>query len=87
MRDEANPKSVFVQIRKELNLTQKKVADELGISEQTVRNWENGKTNPQLTVPQMKRLCMLLQRSIEEVPDYFGPIENADHGYDAIGMN
>ncbi|MDX2215288.1 MAG: helix-turn-helix transcriptional regulator [Oculatellaceae cyanobacterium bins.114] len=86
MRDEANPNSVFVQLRRQLKLTQKNVADELGISEQTVRNWENGKTTPQLTIPQMKRLCNLLQRSLEEVPDYFGPIENADH-INAIGMN
>lgn len=74
MKDEANPKSVFVQIRKELGLTQKQVADALHISEQTVRNWENGRTVPQLTVPQMKRLCALLQRNIDEVPDDFGPI-------------
>lgn len=76
MKDEANSKSVFVQIRRELNLSQKQVAQELGISEQTVRNWEHGKTAPQLTIPQAKKLCKLLQRPIDEIPDWFGPIDS-----------
>lgn len=77
MRNEANSKSVFVQIRRQLGLSQKQVAEALEVSEQTVRNWENGRTVPQLTIPQMKRLCRLLRRSIEEVPDYFGPVEKS----------
>lgn len=76
MKDEANEKSVFVQLRRELNLTQKAVAEALQISEQTVRNWENGRTVPQLTIPQVKRLCELLHRSLNEIPDYFGPIDS-----------
>lgn len=75
MRDEANSKSVFVNLRRQLELTQKDVADTIGVSEQTVRNWENGRTMPMLTVPQMKSLCKLLKRSIEDVPDWFGPID------------
>lgn len=75
MKDEANEKSVFVRLRRELNLSQKQVADELGISEQTVRNWEHGKTVPQLTIPQVKKLCKLLQRSVDEIPDWFGPVD------------
>ncbi len=74
MRDEANSKSVFVQLRRELDLTQKQVAEALEVSEQTIRNWENGRTVPQLTIPQVKRLCRLLRRSLDDVPDYFGPI-------------
>ncbi|MEO1351314.1 MAG: helix-turn-helix transcriptional regulator [Cyanobacteria bacterium J06635_15] len=74
-RDEPNLKSVFVQLRKEKGLSQKTVAQELEINEQTVRNWEHGRTVPTLTVPQMKRLCKLLQLPIEQVPDNFGPAE------------
>lgn len=79
MRDEANPKSVFVQLRRELGLTQKQVSEALGISEQTIRNWENGRTVPQLTIPQIKKLCEVLKRPLDKVPDYFGPVNNATH--------
>ncbi|MEM9815549.1 MAG: helix-turn-helix transcriptional regulator [Cyanobacteria bacterium P01_D01_bin.6] len=74
-RDEPNPKSVFVQLRKKMGLSQKTVAQELEVNEQTVRNWEHGRTVPTLTIPQMKRLCKLLQLPIEAIPDKFGPTE------------
>lgn len=69
----AKEDSVLGKLRQELNLTQKQIADELGVTEQTVRNWEQGKVSPKLTIPQMKVLCRLLQRSIEDVPDDLGP--------------
>lgn len=61
-------------LREELKLTQKRIADELGVTEQTVRNWEQGKAIPKLTIPQMKNLCRLLKRSIEDLPDDLGPV-------------
>ncbi|QYO63045.1 helix-turn-helix transcriptional regulator [Leptolyngbya sp. 7M] len=71
---DANRKeSVLVSLRKELDLTQKDIADALDVTEQTVRNWEQGKSTPKLTIPQMKTLCRLLQRPIEDIPDDFGP--------------
>ncbi len=76
MKDEPNRDSVFVQLRESLNLTQKQVADAIGVSEQTVRNWEHGKHPPKLSIPQMKRLCKLLKRPIEQIPDEFGPMQN-----------
>jgi DNA-binding XRE family transcriptional regulator len=71
-RDEPNPKSNLVSLRKELDLTQKAIADALGVTEQTVRNWEQGKAIPRLTISQTKVLCKLLQRPIECIPDTFG---------------
>ena len=67
-----------MQLRQEMELTQKDIADALGVTEQTVRNWEQGKAVPKLTIPQTKILCRLLQRSIEELPDSFGPKQSAD---------
>ncbi|MGG6293809.1 helix-turn-helix transcriptional regulator [Leptolyngbya sp. AN02str] len=78
MRDEPNKDSVFVQLRQQLGLTQKQVAGALGVSEQTVRNWEQGKTTPQLTIPQTKKLCELLGLPIDQIPDDFGPIKNSE---------
>ncbi|NET38085.1 MAG: helix-turn-helix transcriptional regulator [Cyanothece sp. SIO1E1] len=75
MRDRANPKSVFVNLREQLGLTQRQVAEAVGVTQQTIRNWEHGKVVPKLSVPQMKRLCQVLRLPIEEVPDDFGPID------------
>ncbi len=68
-------KSELVKMREALGLTQKDIADELGITEQTVRNWEHGRSVPKLTIPQMKRLCRLLNRSLDEMPDSFGYVK------------
>lgn len=75
MRDEANKKSVFVQLRQKHGLSQKQVAEALEVSEQTIRNWEHGKTMPQLTILQTKRLCELLQMDLSDLPEWFGPID------------
>ena len=62
-----------MSIRQSLNLTQKDIAQALGVTEQTVRNWEQGKAVPRLTITQTKTLCSLLQMTIEQIPDSFGP--------------
>lgn len=51
------------EIRKNLNLSQEKLAEMLGVVRQTVRNWENG-----AIIPQSKRLILtnLLNQSKEK---------------------
>ncbi len=85
--DELQKESILVLLRKELDLTQRDIAEALGVTEQTVRNWEQGKAVPRLTIPQMKVLCRILKRPIEDLPDYFGPKNNTDRsgGTEAIG--
>jgi DNA-binding XRE family transcriptional regulator len=39
----------LVQIRKSRNLTQKQVADFVCVTDQTVSNWETGRSEPKLT--------------------------------------
>jgi DNA-binding XRE family transcriptional regulator len=77
-RDEPNQKSNLVSLRKELDLTQRAIAEALGVTEQTVRNWEQGKAIPRLTIPQTKVLCRLLKRPIESIPDHFGEDNQGD---------
>lgn len=77
-KDESNPRSNLVKLRKEKKLTQKAFASALGVTEQTVRNWEQGKAVPRLTVPQMKALCRLVEKPIEEIPDNFGEEPGGD---------
>lgn len=51
--------------RKEKNLTQREVAQRLGISEKTVSKWETGNGLPEVSL--MKPLCDLLGISLNEL--------------------
>jgi DNA-binding XRE family transcriptional regulator len=61
----------LAQMREQLGLTQKQVADALGVDPRTVLNWENGHHEPRLTIRQVKSLCQLLGKAIDEIPDNF----------------
>lgn len=61
----------FAMLRKDVNLTQRQIADALGVSEDTVANWEAGRSTPKLQIWQTKALCRLLGKPIEEIPDSF----------------
>ena len=65
--------SAFLQLRRSQHLTQKQIADALGITVQTVSNWEVGRAEPKLTVRQFKALLQILDCSVEELPDEFKP--------------
>ncbi|MGB5594540.1 MAG: helix-turn-helix transcriptional regulator [Crocosphaera sp.] len=54
--------------RRSLGLTQKQVAFELGVTSQTVSNWETSKAIPTLTIGQTKKLCQLLECQLDEIP-------------------
>lgn len=76
-KDTANERSELVKRRKELDLTQEDIANAVGVSVQTVSNWENKRAAPRLTIPQFKTLGRLLQySSLEDFPDSFGPPES-----------
>lgn len=51
--------------RKELNLTQKNMADQLCVTESTVSKWERGVTYPDITL--VKTICELLEISESEL--------------------
>ncbi|NJR52864.1 MAG: helix-turn-helix transcriptional regulator [Leptolyngbyaceae cyanobacterium CSU_1_3] len=64
-------KSPLVELRKRAGVTQKAVADALGVTDHTVRNWEKGREEPRLFIWQVKALCNLLHCELEELPDHF----------------
>jgi DNA-binding XRE family transcriptional regulator len=70
-RDTPNMESKLVALRLEVGLTQKALADAFSVSEQAVRNWEHGKVEPKFTLADTKKLCRLLGKSLEELPDSF----------------
>ncbi len=54
-------------------LSQQALADELGVSRKTISAWENGHVEPHLSFKQIKKLCKLLDFTLETLPDDFGP--------------
>ena len=50
----SNIKLTLPAARKNVNMTQKELANACGVSESTVSNWEKGKTEP--TVSQAKKI-------------------------------
>lgn len=70
--------SPIVRFRTLRGLTQKDLADALGVNEQTVSNWEVGRTEPKLSPRQYKTLLRVLQITPEQLPDNFGPQEDIE---------
>jgi transcriptional regulator with XRE-family HTH domain len=67
------PLSALMRLRTLRHLTQKELADALGVTENTVANWERGRAIPKLTPSQFKTLVKMLQIGLEDLPDDFGP--------------
>ncbi|MEQ9001417.1 MAG: helix-turn-helix transcriptional regulator [Coleofasciculus sp. B1-GNL1-01] len=70
------PLSPLKKLRMLQNLTQQELADVLGVTQDTVANWERGRAVPRLTVSQFKTLLAVLKVTPEELPDDFGPPES-----------
>lgn len=63
--NQAKTGSFIAQMRKEMGLTQKQLADSLGISDKTVSKWETGKGLPEVSL--MMPLCGTLRISVNEL--------------------
>lgn len=72
------PLSALKKLRVMQNLTQQELADALGVTIETVSNWERGRAIPKLTVPQFKVLLRLLNVTPDELPDNFGPLPDTN---------
>ncbi|MFB2975323.1 helix-turn-helix transcriptional regulator [Microseira sp. BLCC-F43] len=57
------------QRREALSLTQQQVADQLGVTVTTVKNWVAGRYIPKLYLEQTKALCDLLKLSLNALVD------------------
>ncbi|MEG3838913.1 helix-turn-helix transcriptional regulator [Microcoleus sp. herbarium14] len=57
-------------IREELDMTQAQFAVALGIDTSTVSRCERGLSEIALTLLQVKRLCRLTGKTLDQLPDY-----------------
>ncbi len=64
-----NMESWIVRLRLDAGVTQKQLADALNVSVQTVRNWEQGKSEATFTFKQIKSFCFVLKVSLDDLPD------------------
>lgn len=66
--------------RKEQNLTQEQLAQQLGVSNKTISKWENGKCMPDYSI--IQRLCEVIHVSLPELMDGEDTAEDSVRVYD-----
>ena len=66
--------------RKEQNLTQEQLAQQLGVSNKTISKWENGKCMPDYSI--IQRLCEALHVTLPELMDGEDAAEDSVRVYD-----
>ncbi len=71
--------SPLKKLREQAGLSQQELATRIGVAVATISRWERG-APAMLTVPQMKALCRVFGKSIEELPDEFGPPKRSTEG-------
>jgi transcriptional regulator with XRE-family HTH domain len=69
-KKQQSPLVPFMSIR---GLTQKEIAEYLGVTPHTVTNWVKGKTEPHLTLDQWYRFAEILGTTIDKLPRSFAP--------------
>lgn len=75
----------IVNLRKKYNYTQEKLAEKIGVSRQTLSNWESDITSPDLV--QASTLSKILKISLDELVDNNLEIECKDHLENQIFVN
>ena len=72
--------SYIARKRKEQNLTQEQLAQQLGVSNKTISKWENGKCMPDYSI--IQRLCEAIHVSLPELMDGEDAAEDSVRVYD-----
>ncbi len=70
----------IVRKRKEQNLTQEQLSEQLGVSNKTISKWENGKCMPDYSL--IQKLCEALDVTLPELMDGEDAAENSVRVYD-----
>ena len=72
--------SYIARKRKEQNLTQEQLAEQLGVSNKTISKWENGKCMPDYSI--IQKLCDALHVTLPELMDGEDAVEDSVRVYD-----
>ena len=72
--------SYIAHKRREQNLTQEQLAQQLGVSNKTISKWEDGKCMPDYSI--IQKLCEALHVTLPELMDGEDAAENSVHVYD-----
>ena len=72
--------SYIARKRKEQNLTQEQLVQQLGVSNKTISKWENGKCMPDYSI--IQRLCEALPVTLPELMDGEDAAEDSVRVYD-----
>ena len=72
--------SYIARKRKEQNLTQEQLADQLGVSNKTISKWENGKCMPDYSI--IQKLCEALHVTLPELMDGEDAADSSVRVYD-----
>ncbi|MDG2992023.1 helix-turn-helix domain-containing protein [Candidatus Synechococcus calcipolaris G9] len=54
-------------LRQKVSLSQEQLGELLGVTRQTISEWENGRSMPTLNPSEMQKLCHLLNCSLAEL--------------------
>jgi len=76
-------KEIILEKRKEKNMTQEQLAEQLGVARQTVSKWELGETLPD--VENLKKMAVLFEFSIDEALGLEVEKEDDDDDWFMIG--
>lgn len=58
-------------LRERTGKNQRQLGEEIGVTDQTVSNWEKGNSNPRLDPVGMLKLCRALGCTLEELADAY----------------
>lgn len=75
-----NQSSYIARKRKEQNLTQEQLAQQLGVSNKTISKWEDGKCMPDYSI--IQKLCEALHVTLPELMDGEDASEDSVRVYD-----
>lgn len=57
----------MIKLRESLGMTQRELGNAIGVTDQTISNWERSTHSPRLTIEQWANLCEVTQKSPKEL--------------------
>ncbi len=69
----ADGQLTLAKLRERVGLTQRQLADALGVTITTISNWERGVKEPNLNFAQVKRMTEILRCSLDDLVEATKP--------------